>query len=122
MPSCAFRPPHHEVEEPVKPAAYVQISRERDDLALDRPAVHGQDMRQYHRVGGAVMGAVSRADWMRQRVDRAETLLECGRAHGCGRHHLAARFDVGAIGKGAWQEGFDPAFPRWMPVSSPAEA
>ena len=46
------------------------------------------------RVGQAVMRVVERADRMRQRVDGAEPLLEGGRAHRGGRHHVRARLDV----------------------------
>ena len=40
------------------------------------------------------MGIVERADRMRERMDGAERFLKRGRAHGGGRHHVRARFEV----------------------------
>ena len=44
------------------------------------------------------MGVVERADRMRQRMDGAEPLLEGGRAHRRGAHHVRARLEVLAVG------------------------
>ena len=49
------------------------------------------------------MGVVERANRMRQRMDRAERLLEGGGAHGGGRHHVRARLEIAAVPVGADQ-------------------
>ena len=87
----------HPVEEGRKARLQAEIGGEPLDLVLDGLAVEDQHIGHEHRVGQAVMGVVERADRMRQRVDRAEPLLEGGGAHGGRRHHVGARFEIGAV-------------------------
>ena len=54
-----------------------------------------------------MVGVVKRSDRMRNRMDRAKSFLESGRAHRGGREHIGPRFKVGAVRDGARQIGLD---------------
>ena len=93
----------HGREEAIEPAGNAEIAGEPLDLRLDRRAVEDEHIGHEHAVGRAVMGVVEGADRMRQRVDRAEALLEGGGAHRRRAHHVGARLDIVAIGHGLGQ-------------------
>ena len=72
---------HHPRAEAVEAARDAQIGGGAGQPVLDRGAVEVQHHRHDHRVRGAVMGAIDRADRVAERVDRAQPLLEGDRAH-----------------------------------------
>ena len=84
----------HEIHEGAEARPQADIGGEPLDLVLDGLAVEREHVRHEHRIGEPVMRVVERADRMRERVDRAEPLLERGRAGRRRRHHVGARLDV----------------------------
>ena len=87
----------HEIHEGAEARPQPDIGGKPLHLVLDRLAIEGEHIRHEHRVGQPVMRVVERADRMRERMDRAEPLLERGRAGRGRRHHVGARLDVRAV-------------------------
>jgi len=78
----------NEIAEAVKSTSDIEIPCCLFDHPFDRRSVELQHRWHADRIGCAVVGVVDRADRVRQRVDRAEPLLERRRAHRGGRHHM----------------------------------
>ena len=90
------RSAEHPFEKRLERGGQPEIGRQTLDPRLDRGAVEDEHIGHEHGVGHAVVGPVQRTDGMRERVDRAEALLERRRAHRGGGHQHRARLDVGA--------------------------
>jgi hypothetical protein len=76
-----------------------------------RGRVERQHVRQHHRVQGPVpeLPALERAERVADRVDGTEALLQRERPVEGGRHHLAPRVEIGAVGDRALDIGEGPA-------------
>ena len=90
-----------EVENPVEHAVEIGLreiedARHERHLGGDGIAIGEHHIGKHHPVRHAVMRVVASADRMRHRMDRAEALLEGGRAHRGGREHIGARLEIAA--------------------------
>ena len=90
-----FEGPLHETLEGRR--AQVEPAREPPDLVLDRGAIELDHVGHDDGVGQAVVRVENGAHRMGQRMDRAQALLECRRAHLRRRQHVAAGLDVATV-------------------------
>src|SRR3712207_4855108 len=93
------RPPQveNEIEEGVEATHKPKIARKPGNLVVDGGAVEDEYVGHEHGVRHAVMSVVQGSHRMREGVDGAESFLESGAPHECGRHHVGARLDVPAV-------------------------
>ena len=77
----------------------IEVAREAHASIQARPprGIESHDSNQTQGVGRAVMHSTERREGMRERMGRAQILLERDGAHGGGDQHPASRLEVGSI-------------------------